>query len=56
MIDVKFDTDLAQSFILMFGDEFVESVLNDLAEGARAKWISLAQRTLKSSKADYPAG
>jgi hypothetical protein len=44
---------IPQSLMALLGKEFPAAVLDDLAASARAKWITIAQRTLHSSKRDY---
>lgn len=56
MIDVDLRELLPEGFLAMLGDEFTEAVLDDLAAGARAKWIRLAQQRLHASKQDYIQG
>lgn len=39
-----------------FSSEFLEMAIDNLAEGARAKWMALARQRLTSSKEDYVHG
>jgi len=56
MIDVDFDTSAVRALSSILGDDFVAAVLDDLATGARAKWIRLASSKLNSSRSDYLEG
>jgi hypothetical protein len=53
MIEIDITTALADQYADFSSDEFVEVVLDDIAAGARAHWMKLAQRQLNTSKADY---
>jgi hypothetical protein len=53
MIKVDFEGVLPQPLLALMSDQFIETVLDDVATAARAKWIRLAQTELHSSKRDY---
>jgi hypothetical protein len=56
MIQVDFQSFVPHELLAMLGPEFMETVLDDVAALARAKWIKLAQQKLSSSKRDYIDG
>jgi len=57
MITVDFQALIPQSLLaLIGGNAFLQQVLDDIASSARAKWIRLAQQSLRSSKRDYIEG
>ena len=53
MIDIDFPTYIPEVLRQFFSDETMESVLSDVADGARAHWIKLARSNLSSSKDEY---
>jgi hypothetical protein len=56
MVDVELSQLIPAVISRIFSDEMMERVLDDVADGARAKWISLARRELTSSKEEYIRG
>ena len=56
MLQLDLQAFLPHSLLSILGEEFIESVLDDVASMARAKWIRLAQTELTSSKRDYIDG
>ncbi|HUV65957.1 MAG TPA: hypothetical protein VMW24_18830 [Sedimentisphaerales bacterium] len=56
MIDVDISQLVPAVLEQFFSSDMMESIIDDLAEGARAKWISLARSELTSAKEDYIRG
>lgn len=56
MIDVELSQFAPSVIERLFSAEMLESIIDDLAAGARAKWIALARSELGSSKEDYIRG
>lgn len=56
MIELDIESALDESLHVFVSDAFITYLLYDIADAARAKWIGLAQRQLKTSKADYIKG
>ena len=55
MINIAIDQ-LVPSLLEYMGEDLAQAVLSDIADGARANWIRVAQRELGSSKEDYIQG
>jgi hypothetical protein len=53
VINLDFSEILPPGLFEILTEELEERILDDLAAGARAKWIRLAQQELRSSKRDY---
>jgi hypothetical protein len=56
MIIVDLQGLIPQQLLALLGTQFMDTVLDDVAASARAKWILLAQQRLGSSKRDYIDG
>jgi len=56
VIDVKIDQFIPDAIGELFSQDMLEEVLDDLSEGAYAKWRGEARKSLGSSKEDYIRG
>ena len=56
MLGVNIGTMLEETLGGLASPAMKEAILDDIADGARARWINLARRHLKSSKQDYIRG
>ena len=56
MIDISVDTWLPEIADQLLSQQFLESLLDDLGNMARSKWVSVARNNLNSTKRDYING